>query len=185
MLGVPSKSFVHVSFTCTIHAQKLHAQITSLLMEQRRAILTKMTTTGIKQKIPKEVLNSVTQTRATHTGVGRGFDHKYNPEIANAIKHQQEIGVSMMARGFISKQWVHMIHSSRNPPRVMVKLQWLIWLEFLTHSGRTEMTYITTQPTYTPKKATTNSPKESCGTAKIDTNYSNTKTRTLPTTSTF
>ncbi len=28
-----------------------------------------------------------------------------------------------MARGFISKQWVHMIHSSRNPPRVMVKLQ--------------------------------------------------------------
>jgi hypothetical protein len=144
-----------------------------------------MTTTGIKQKIPKDVLKEITQTLATHTGVGSESDHKYNPEITNAITHQQEIGVNMMAREFLSKQCVHPIHPSKNPPRIMVKLQWLIWLEFLTHSGRTEMTYITTQPTYTPKKATTNLPKESCGTAKIDTNYSNTKTRTLPTTSTF
>ena len=36
----------------------------------------------------------------------------------------------MMARGFLSKQWVHVIHPSRNPPRVTVKLQWPIWLDF-------------------------------------------------------
>ena len=91
----------------------------------------------------------------------------------------------MMARGFLSKQWVHVIHPSRNPPRVTVKLQWPIWLDFLTHSGRTEMTYSTTQPTYTPKKMTANSPKESRGTAKIDTNYSNTTAGTSPTSLTF
>jgi hypothetical protein len=62
-------------------------------------------------------------------GVGSEFDHKYNPEITNAIKHQQEIEVNMMTRGLLSKQWVHTIHPSRNPPPVMVKLQRLIWLE--------------------------------------------------------
>ena len=101
----------------------------SLLIEERRVILAKMTTTGIKQKIPKDILNTITQTLATHTGVGSGLVHKYNPEITNAITHQQEIGVNMMARGFLSKQWVHTIHPSRNPPQVMVKLQRLIWLE--------------------------------------------------------
>ena len=38
-----------------------------LLTEQRRVVFTKMTTTGIKQKIPKNVLNTITQTLATHT----------------------------------------------------------------------------------------------------------------------
>ncbi len=62
-------------------------------------------------------------------GVDSEFDHKYNPEITNAIKHKQEIEVNMMTRGLLSKQWVHAIHPSRNPPPVMVKLQRLIWLE--------------------------------------------------------
>ncbi len=35
-----------------------------------------------------------------------------------------------MARGFLSKQWLHTIHPSRNPTRTMNKLQWLIWMEF-------------------------------------------------------
>ena len=58
-----------------------------------------MTTMGINQKIPKDILNTVTQTLATHSGVGSGFNHKYNLEITNAIKHQQEIGVNMMEKG--------------------------------------------------------------------------------------
>jgi hypothetical protein len=47
------------------------------------------------------------------------------------------------------------------------------------------MTYFTTQPTYTPKKTAASLPKESRGTAKINTNYSITTARTLQTTSTF
>ena len=52
-----------------------------LLTEPWRVIFTKMTTTGIKQKIPEDVLNAITQTLATNSGVGSGFNHKYNPEI--------------------------------------------------------------------------------------------------------
>jgi hypothetical protein len=36
----------------------------------------------------------------------------------------------MMARGFLTKQWIHAIHPSRNPPRIMVRLQRLIWMDF-------------------------------------------------------
>ncbi len=36
----------------------------------------------------------------------------------------------MMARGFLSKQWLHTIHPSRNLTQTMNKLQRLIWMKF-------------------------------------------------------
>jgi hypothetical protein len=59
-----------------------------------------MKTKGIKLKIPMDVLNAVTQTLSNHTGIGQGIDYKYNPEITNAINHQQLIGIHMMADWF-------------------------------------------------------------------------------------
>jgi hypothetical protein len=85
---------------------------------------------GIKLRIPKDVLNATTQTLANHTGIGKHIDHKYNPEITTALKYQGHIGIDMMARGFLTRQWKHAIHPSRNPPRVMVRLQRLIWMDF-------------------------------------------------------
>ncbi len=71
-------------------------------------------------KDTKNVLNAITQTLANHTGVGQHIDYKYNPEITTALEYQVQIGVGMMARGFLTKQWIHALHPSRNPPRVMV-----------------------------------------------------------------
>jgi hypothetical protein len=89
-----------------------------------------MKTKGITLKIPKDILNTVTQKLSNHTGIRQGIDYKYNPEITNAIEHQKRIGLHMMARGFLTKQWNYTIHPSRHPPRVMVKFQPLIWMEF-------------------------------------------------------
>jgi hypothetical protein len=51
-----------------------------------------MKTKGITLKIPKDVLNTVTQTLSNHTGIRQGIDYKYNPEITNTIEHQKKLG---------------------------------------------------------------------------------------------
>ena len=103
-----------------------HPSITA----QRKIVLAQMRLNGIKQKIPQNVLTAITQTLATHTGVGQHIDYKYNPEITTALEYQVQIGVGMLARGFLTKQWILAIHPSRNPPRIMVRLQRLIWMDF-------------------------------------------------------
>ena len=90
---------------------------------------------GIKLRIPKDVLYAVTQTLSTLTTVGQGINYNCNPEIKNALQYQHTIGISMMARSFLTKQWLHTVHPGRNPPRIiiMVKLQCLVWMEFFEH----------------------------------------------------
>ncbi len=81
-----------------------------------------MRTTGIKLRITKDVLNGNTQTLTTYTkGKLEPTNHQYKAEIATAVSYQQKIGIDMMARGFLSKQWLHTIHPSRNPTRTMNK----------------------------------------------------------------
>ena len=89
-----------------------------------------MKTKGIKLKIPKDILNAIVQTLAIHTETSLPFYHKYKPEITTALKQQYRIGPGMMARGYLSKHWLCTIHPSRNPPRVMTRLQRLIWMDF-------------------------------------------------------
>jgi hypothetical protein len=85
---------------------------------------------GIKLKIPKDVLHTITQTLTAYTGLTQSINHNYNTSMKTAIKYQQKIGIDMMAGGFLSKQLLHTIHSSRNPTQTMNKLQRLIWMEF-------------------------------------------------------
>jgi hypothetical protein len=85
---------------------------------------------GIKLKIPKDVLHTTTQTLTAYSGSTESINHNYNTAIKTAIKYQQKIGIDMMARGFLSKQWLHTIHPSRNPTGTNNKLQQLIWMEF-------------------------------------------------------
>jgi hypothetical protein len=68
-----------------------------------------------KLKIPKDVLHAITQTLTTYTGSTQSINHNYNTAIKTAIDYQQKIGIDMMARDFLSKQWLHTIHPSRNP----------------------------------------------------------------------
>jgi hypothetical protein len=49
-----------------------------------------MKTKGITLKIPKDILNTVTQKLSNHTGIRQGIDYKYNPEITNPIEHQKK-----------------------------------------------------------------------------------------------
>ena len=100
------------------------------ILAQRKLILTQMKTKGIKLKIPKDILNAIVQTLAIHTETSLPFYHKYKPEITTALKQQYRIGPGMMARGYLSKHWLCTIHPSRNPPRVMTRLQRLIWMDF-------------------------------------------------------
>lgn len=101
------------------------------IVDQQRTVLAQLKTKGIALKIPKDVLNAVTQTLSTHMGIGQGIDYKYYPGITTALEHQQQFGIHMMARGFLTKQWQYTIHPKRHPTRVMVKLQCLIWMEFI------------------------------------------------------
>ena len=79
------------------------------LTEQRKAILMQMKMKGIKLRIPKDVLNAVMQTPSKHTGVGQCTVYNY-----------QRIKTNLMARGFLTKQWLYTIHSrSKNPPHVL------------------------------------------------------------------
>jgi hypothetical protein len=98
------------------------------ITEKRKGILTQMRTpTGIKLRIRKDVLNAITQTLTTYTkGKLEPTNHQYKTEIATAVSYQQKIGIDMMARGFLSKQWLHTIYPSRNSTRTMNKIQQLI-----------------------------------------------------------
>ncbi len=94
------------------------------IIEKRTDILKQMRAKGIKLKIPKDVLHPITQTPTNYTGLTQRINHNYNTAIKTAIKYQQKIGIDMMAsRGFLSKQWLHTIHPSRNPTQTMKKLQ--------------------------------------------------------------
>ena len=96
-----------------------HLKIT----EQRGVILAQMRLKGYALKIPKNMLNAITQTLTTYTNPDQNNAHIYTPEIATALHYQGQIGFDMMARGFLSSHWLHAIHPSRHPPCVMVQLQ--------------------------------------------------------------
>jgi hypothetical protein len=100
------------------------------ITEKRTNILKQMRAKGIKLKIPKDVLHAITQTLTAYTGSTQSINCNYNTTIKTAIEYQQKNGIDMMARGFLSKQWLHTIHPSRNPTQTMNKLQQLIWMEF-------------------------------------------------------
>ncbi len=82
-------------------------------------------------RIPKDVLNSLVRILTNHTNRSTdNTNYHYKHEIEAAIQHQEKIGVDMLARGYISKQWLYTIHPTRNPTRTMNKIQRLIWMEF-------------------------------------------------------
>jgi hypothetical protein len=94
------------------------------ITEKRKGILTQMRTTGIKWRIPKDVLNAITQTLTIYTkGKLEPTNHQYKGEIATAVSYQQKIGIDMMAWGFLSKQWLHTVHPSKYPTRTTNKIQ--------------------------------------------------------------
>jgi hypothetical protein len=93
------------------------------ITEKRTNILKQMRAKGKKLKIPKDVLHAITQTLTAYTGSTQSINHNYNTAIKTRIKYQQKNGIDMMARGFLSKQWLHTIHPSRNPTQTMNKLQ--------------------------------------------------------------
>jgi hypothetical protein len=100
------------------------------ITEKKTSILKQMKAKGIKLKIPKDVLHAITQTLTAYTRLTHSINHTYNTAIKTAIKYQRKIGIDMMARGSISKQWLRTIHPSRNPTQTMNKLQQLKWMEF-------------------------------------------------------
>ncbi len=87
-------------------------------------VIVKMRATGIKMRIPKDILNSIVLILTNHTSrtINKTIA-QYKQEITTAIQHQEKIGIDMLARGFISKQWLFTIHPSRNPTCTMTKLQ--------------------------------------------------------------
>jgi hypothetical protein len=100
------------------------------ITEKMTDISKQMRAKGTKLNIPKDVLHAITQTLTAYTRSTQSINHNYNTAIKTAIKYQQKIGIDMMASGFLSKQWLHTIHPSRNPTQTMNKPQQLIWMEF-------------------------------------------------------
>jgi hypothetical protein len=156
------------------------------ITEKRKGILTQMRTTRIKLRILKDILNAITQTLTTYTkGKLEPTNHQYKAEIATGVSYQQKLGIDMMAWGFLSKQWLHTIHPSRNPTRTMNKIQRLIWMEFFEPLWKNRTNYSTIPSTPTHKPTMTNSRRASYGTAITATYYLHTTTHIWRTISTL
>jgi hypothetical protein len=102
------------------------------LVVQRTKAIDQFYATGLKQKIPQNILNAITHTLKAYTKGDTDYTQRhYNSNITVALAHQNEIGIDMMARDFLSKHWLYAIHPSRDPQRTMNKIQRMIWMDFV------------------------------------------------------
>jgi hypothetical protein len=83
------------------------------------------------EKIPKGALTAFIQLLTKYTtGATDYTTNTHSRTIQEAITQQMAIGVDMMARGYIRKRWMDTVRTARHPPRIMNKLQHMIWMDF-------------------------------------------------------
>ena len=103
--------------------------------ETRRAALTDFKKSGKKRKIPTDVLTAIYQTLHEHSNGGTSFHRKtHKPYITAAIAQQERIGLPLLHRGFLGKQWAIAMKEtgSSHPDRRMNTLQPMLWEAWVT-----------------------------------------------------
>jgi len=101
------------------------------IKEKREEILSQMLVKGKQKNIPKGVLTAFIQLLTKYTtGATDYTTNTHSHTIQDAITQQMAIGVNMMARGYIGKEWIDTVPTARHPTCIMNKLQRMVWMDF-------------------------------------------------------